>query len=255
MNFLGWTTEQIVKLFRAIYGGKFTSKNLPPELYDATLAKLNEAVLTGFGSLLSPEFEKPLNKLTDSVSVFSAAKTYQQVKTMEGFLTDASGIKSRFSDFKKEADKVFETYNNNYLKTEFNTAFARSQSARQWVEIEQQKKVFPLLKYNTVGDDRVRGDHILLDEIIRPVNDPFWDKFFPPNGWNCRCIVEQLEEGDEPVTNLTKKQPPKALPLFSSNPAKTGVIFDADVHPYFKVSKRFAIAPRGKDGKIQKVKV
>lgn len=255
MNFLGWTTEKVEKLLRSIYGGKFNTKNLPPELYDATLAKLIEAVVSGFGDFSSPEFEAPLALLTDSVSVFSAAKTYQQLKTMEGLLTDGSGSKAKFSDFKKQADKVFETYNNSYLKTEFNTAFARSQSARQWEEIEQQKRVFPLLKYSTVGDERVRGDHILLDEIIRPVNDPFWDKFFPPNGWNCRCIVEQLEESDGEVTNLTKKKPPKAVPLFSSNPAKTGIIFDEKVHPYFKVSKRYSIAPRTKDGKVQKIKI
>ena len=251
MNFLGWTEAQIEQLIDDVYKGVFSIKSLPPKLYDATLEKLTDAIIQGFGSFDTPELQAPLTSLLDGIAVFSGAKTFQQVRDLESKIFDASGSKMKLKDFKEEATKVFETYNDNYLKTEFNTAVSRSRAVREWENIQTQKNIFPLLKYITVGDDRVRGDHILLDEIVRPVDDAFWDTFYPPNGWNCRCIVEQLEQGEEPVTDLRGKKPPTPTKLFNNNPAKTGLIFDDKAHPYFKVDKRFKIAPRTKDGKVQ----
>ncbi|EFA28896.1 virion morphogenesis protein, partial [Haemophilus influenzae HK1212] len=31
---------------------------------------------------------------------------------------------------------------------------------------------------------------------VYPVDDPFWDTFYPPNGWNCRCKVFAVKERD-----------------------------------------------------------
>lgn len=47
-------------------------------------------------------------------------------------------------------------------------------------------------EYVTVGDDRVRPEHELLDGIRRPKGDPFWTFAFPPNGFNCRCQVIEI---------------------------------------------------------------
>ena len=52
-------------------------------------------------------------------------------------------------------------------------------------------ELLPMLTYQTVGDGRVRPEHAMLDEISRPVGDKFWNTYFPPNGWNCRCTVLQ----------------------------------------------------------------
>ena len=42
-------------------------------------------------------------------------------------------------------------------------------------------------EYVTVGDNRVRPEHEILDGIMRKKDDDFWTTFWPPNGWNCRC--------------------------------------------------------------------
>ena len=43
----------------------------------------------------------------------------------------------------------------------------------------------------------------ILEAIVRPVDDQFWNTYYPPNGWNCRCSVEQLSDGVE--TDLSDK--------------------------------------------------
>ncbi|MGN0235870.1 MAG: phage minor head protein [Paludibacteraceae bacterium] len=57
------------------------------------------------------------------------------------------------------------------------------------------------LQYRTAGDERVRGAHAALDGVTLPPSDKFWNKYLPPNGWNCRCQVVQVLREDYPQTN------------------------------------------------------
>jgi SPP1 gp7 family putative phage head morphogenesis protein len=52
-------------------------------------------------------------------------------------------------------------------------------------------------EYVTVGDDRVRPTHMAMDGVKAPKDDPIWDKWTPPNGYNCRCaILEVFDKGE-----------------------------------------------------------
>lgn len=53
-------------------------------------------------------------------------------------------------------------------------------------------------EYVTVGDSRVRAEHAALDGTRLPKDDPFWRRFLPPNGWNCRCQAIPIFQ-EEPV--------------------------------------------------------
>ena len=39
-----------------------------------------------------------------------------------------------------------------------------------------------------------RPEHLALDGLVLRWDDPFWDTFFPPNGWGCQCSVRALNE-------------------------------------------------------------
>lgn len=47
-------------------------------------------------------------------------------------------------------------------------------------------------EYVTVGDDRVRPTHAVMDGTKAPKDDPVWGKWTPPNGYNCRCAVLEV---------------------------------------------------------------
>ncbi|GIV32614.1 MAG: hypothetical protein KatS3mg031_0149 [Chitinophagales bacterium] len=110
--------------------------------------------------------------------------------------------------------------------------------AARWLEYEQNKEGL-LLRYETAGDERVRDSHRILQGITRPVNDPFWNTYYPPNDWNCRCDVIPMHRKSDaqqitPDSRLPKPQLPKN---FQNNVAKTGVIF-RETHPYFALQEQ-----------------
>lgn len=55
-------------------------------------------------------------------------------------------------------------------------------------------------KYVTVGDDRVRPEHVGLDGVTLPKDDPVWNSIWPPNGWACRCVTISVFEPRRPVS-------------------------------------------------------
>jgi len=54
----------------------------------------------------------------------------------------------------------------------------------------------PYLRYITQRDERVRESHAAWDGLVLPVDDPFWESHYPPNGWRCRCRVVSVSRRD-----------------------------------------------------------
>jgi uncharacterized DUF497 family protein len=44
----------------------------------------------------------------------------------------------------------------------------------------------------TVGDERVRPSHAILNGMVFPADHEFWNENYPPNGHKCRCGVRTL---------------------------------------------------------------
>lgn len=245
-NFLRFSDEKITQLLQDIFDGIVDAFSLPDALFVATADKLLTGLFTGFGGSLddfdpTSEQFRLLKELERNLFVFSGAKTFQQVNAMSLEIIGPDGFTRPFNEFRDAAEKIFQTFNDTWLKAEQRTAINQALGARQWIDIQENKDLLPLLRYQTIGDERVRPEHVVLDDIVKPVNDPFWNVYFPPNGWNCRCIVTQHEAGEFPITNTSNVDFTTIPKLFRMNPGKDEVIFDPKDHPYFKVEDRFSI--------------
>ena len=234
-----FSDEEIDRIILAIFAGAITVESLDLNTYQKIARKLSEGVFEGFGRdinsvMYASEDYYMLKALRENIYIFSGAKTYQQTREISSLLV---GDKiSGYNDFKKKAKQIFKDYNENYLRTEYNSAIAQARSASQWMEIEKDKETVEMLTYHTVGDERVRPTHSDLDNITRPVDDHFWSIFFPPNGWNCRCTT--LQNNDEEKTNLRGFKAPSDVPdIFKFNAGKERIIFSPK-HPYFQVAPR-----------------
>lgn len=78
------------------------------------------------------------------------------------------------------------------LRTIYQTNLRVSYMAGRWARLERTKSAFPFLRYIAVKDARVRPEHASWDGTILPVDHPWWETHYPPNGWNCRCDVQPV---------------------------------------------------------------
>ncbi|MEL7784068.1 phage minor head protein [Citromicrobium bathyomarinum] len=91
-------------------------------------------------------------------------------------------------------DKVVQLGSPARLRTIYQTNMRTSQMAGKWARIERTKRAFPLLRYVTAGDARVRDEHDAWQGIILPVDHPWWDTHYPPNAFNCRCDIQPVNQ-------------------------------------------------------------
>lgn len=82
------------------------------------------------------------------------------------------------------------------LKIIYDTNLRTAYAAGRWEQVERTKKTRPYLRYVAVMDERTREQHRHWHDVVKPVDDPFWDDHYPPNGWRCRCNVQQLNDRD-----------------------------------------------------------
>lgn len=78
----------------------------------------------------------------------------------------------------------------------FRVATAQAQAAGKWRQIQKAKARRPWLRYVGVLDQRIRPAHFHWHGTVLHCDDLWWDTHFPPNGFNCRCTVQQLNDRD-----------------------------------------------------------
>jgi SPP1 gp7 family putative phage head morphogenesis protein len=227
--------ELIEKIVMAVWKNKAMPQTIDKALVNFFASEFWKAVVQGYEmSLEDADFDTPdynmLQKLGENVYQFSMAKSYAQVKAISQALINEEGVLRSFTQFRTEAAKVVNEFVNVWLRAEYNFAVASAQSASQWQTIQEDKEMLPLLKYITAGDERVRLQHQEIEDVVRPVDDAFWDVYYPPNGWNCRCDVIQMDSGT--MTPLHNISLPDIKPLFMYNPGKKGFAFPPG-HPYY----------------------
>lgn len=180
--------------------------------------------------------------LEENSFIFSGFKTFHAMREIGLSLLNDKGEIKQYADFQADVLKLNDKYNKAYLYAEYKHAVSTSQMAAKWVGIETDGDRY-LLQYRTAEDNRVREDHTALDGITLPPSDPFWSKYYPPNGWGCRCTAVQVRRG-----KYTESDPKAAMELgdsateaakqqiFRFNAGKEMKLFP-DKHPYFKAPK------------------
>jgi SPP1 gp7 family putative phage head morphogenesis protein len=126
---------------------------------------------------------------------FAGAKTIAESQLLNKAFRDSKS----FEDFRIRASLIGKIYNEEWLRTEYNTALTTGETSATYHRLRNQLKLYPYWLYRTVGDDKVRDEHDKLDGLLLSAESPIWSKIYPPNGWNCRCFVLprlKSEKGD-----------------------------------------------------------
>ena len=94
------------------------------------------------------------------------------------------------------------------LRIIFDTNLRMSYAKGRWERIERVAESRPWLRYVAVQDARTRPEHMAWHGTVLPFDHPFWQTHYPPNGWRCRCTVEQLSDADLEEFGLTPSEGP-----------------------------------------------
>lgn len=236
------------RIAKETYEGKLKKGALDTAYILKTYDELESATQKGYGASFA-KIDKTTGlpaqnvvAMQQNIFRFSGAKNATMLAQINELLSK-DGKRPSFADFKREVLKLNPTYNQNYLQAEFQTALQAGKLASQWGEYERNKKLFPNLKYKSQEDDRVREEHERLNGIIKPVDDPFWNSYYPPNGWRCRCYVVQTAEDSTEEKDMPKIEEKDVKLEFRNNVGKSGQVFKEGTenggkpHPYFALVK------------------
>nr|DAO18618.1 MAG TPA: minor capsid component [Caudoviricetes sp.] len=138
-------------------------------------------------------------RLTRSDYIFSGMKTFHELNEAFPSLLDENGNRKPFERFLNDVRKIDETYNSNYLRAEYNFVHSSAEMAAKWERFMEDGDRYNL-QYRTAADGKVRPEHAALHNVTLPMSDPFWEEYYPPNGWNCRCTVVQVRKSKYPET-------------------------------------------------------
>jgi len=180
---------------------------------------------------------KMRERLTRSNYIFSGIKTFHELNEAFPSMMGEDGNKKPFEKFLNDVRTIDEKYNANYLHSEYNFVAASATMAAKWEQFAEDGDRY-YLQYRTAHDDKVRPEHAALDGVTLPMSDPFWETYYPPNGWNCRCTVAQVRKQKYPATDHSEAMSRgeealsgDKLGMFRFNPGKQGKAMP-DYNPY-----------------------
>ncbi|HFG0470804.1 minor capsid protein [Flavobacterium psychrophilum] len=212
------------------------ASDINQNLHFKTAKKLMDAVYDGLGDTqLAYDDERAIlaSYLQRNIYAFSAAKSYTQMLHFRNLMIGEDGKLLGYGSFKKAIADQGAMFNDLYLKTEYNNAYNSVIMAHKWETLQTD-----YLEYSTVGDDRVRPEHKLLDKFTALKTDPAWRRIYPPLQWNCRCTVVpgKAINSEKTMTGIEASKMIKPYVKdtpFDNNVGISKLIF-TDNHPYFQ---------------------
>lgn len=196
--------EKLTTAFRGMMSALFREKGAT---LDLQLLASDEAqhFINTHAATLDKAFERvPMSdrmrqRLQRSDYIFSGIKTFHELNEAFPSLLDENGDRKTFERFLNDVRKIDQTYNHHYLYAEYNFVQASAEMAAKWDDYADDGDRYNL-QYRTAGDGKVRPEHAALNGVTLPQSDPFWETYYPPNGWNCRCSVVQVRKSKYATT-------------------------------------------------------
>jgi len=225
-----------------VKNGGYKAEDITQKPYQNLINETTKVLKTAVqDNVISPVLRSALES---DAFLFGSLKTHAQLFEANSLLLNSDGqIKSQ-AQLEHELNKLNVTYNNNHLEAERQFAVSSAISADKWSKVSERYN----LQYRTVNDDKVRDEHRVLHDITLPVEDEFWKKYYPPNGWRCRCVAVQVRKSKYPESDSAKamesgdkatmqigKDGKNRLEIFRFNPGATLKLMPPE-HPYNKVA-------------------
>lgn len=142
--------------------------------------------------------------LEQDAFIFSGLRTHTQLAEARSYLTDENGNLRAYHDFEQKVLKINKQYNRRYLEVEYNFAATSSLMAANWANHQEDTQRY-WLEYRITGIN-TRPSHEAMKNICLPKTDPFWQMYYPPNGWECHCDAVDVLAREKTLSDSKKAQ-------------------------------------------------
>jgi len=105
----------------------------------------------------------------------------------------------------EQPDRMVNFVSDRRLKTIFWSNMNSARSAGQWERAQRSKKALPYVLYVRTTSADPRPEHLAWVGLILPIDDPFWQTHWPPNGWLCKCQVRMISAREAKTLIGTKR--------------------------------------------------
>lgn len=117
-------------------------------------------------------------------------------------------------DFRKDFDNIVAKYGWKYkggrnwrTRVIYDTNVRTAYSAGHWQQMQETKKLRPYGRYVHGQSINPREQHLAWHGKIVPLDDPWWNYRWPPNGWGCKCSVVSVSERELERNGWTVEHP------------------------------------------------
>lgn len=86
-------------------------------------------------------------------------------------------------------------------------------AAGEWERIQRTRRFLPFLLYTLSTAERRRPEHAAKVGTVLPADHPWWNVWFPPNGWGCECGTRQIGRREAERLGYDPGNPPDAPPV------------------------------------------
>lgn len=228
-----FTPELMARLLADIFARKFNVEDeIYPELYEAARQTFERALEEGYPMEETEDADRLFHEaLKNDADVFAAFRTHRMQNDIASQLLDEDGRLKEFRQFREDAESVIGTYNNHWLRTEYDTAVLRARYAADWKRFSRNADILPNLKWmpTTSADPDVFHMEYWRIGLTLPKTHPFWKNHHPHDRWGCKC---DLEETDDPVTGIIPEVDYRPSPGLENNPGLEPELF-SHTHPYY----------------------
>lgn len=164
--------------------------------------------------VLPDEFYSLDLKTRQMATTVSFLSSIEQIETVVKSVNQVLIDGGTFNDFKKLVEDNEIILSEPYLKNVFRTNIQTAYGHGRWQQQQRNKANRPYLMYVAINDSRVRPSHLALNRIIRHIDDPFWQTYYAPWDFMCRCTIIALTEEQALKYGITADED---LPVIAEN--------------------------------------
>ena len=155
--------------------------------------------------------EKWWNEVALSVA---GIENEQVLEQMHEAIGEAIADGETLYDFRERVDEIFDSFgitesNPYHIETVFRTNTSTAYMSGKYFAGRELGDGLWGYEYVAVMDNRTRDEHAALHGTRAAKNDRIWNEIWPPNGFNCRCDIDEIFDFEQ---NRQERIVPEVMP-------------------------------------------